>query len=84
MMHPRAFKWNTYIHTWHLWMRLFKIDREAAEYIMLNTHKHRKYPIDESKYELIELFSWNSTPQGHNYWLQIHDKLNQRDDYNDV
>ena len=83
-MYPRAYKWNTYIHTWHLWMRLLKIDRKAAEYIMLNTYKHRKHPIDASEYKLIELFSWGSTPQQHEYWMHINEKLNQRADYKDV
>ena len=34
----------------------------------------------ELSYSLIELFSWEDTPQGHNYWSDVHYQLQLKED----
>ena len=60
-----------------------QIDREAAEY--LENEAPKRADFIRYSYDLSECFSFRNAPQGHPYWWQIFDKLEQkRAEYDDL
>jgi hypothetical protein len=56
-----------------------EIDKEAAEYIETEILPNRdgnfvKALIDRGGH-LLDLFRWNKSPQGHEYWIKIFKKV---------
>ena len=51
-----------------------KIDKDAALYAATHFEFEDNYDDTEDA-DLMIAFVWHSTPQGHNYWMNIHAQL---------
>ena len=54
--------------------RVAKIDKGAARYMRTQAPALKDFVYDS---DLICCFVWGDTPQGHDFWEDINDKLNE-------
>ena len=54
-----------------------KIDSSAADYIKNSACHLRTYSTIGSTLSLQSIFVWSETPQGKDYWFNIHAKLGE-------
>ena len=59
-----------------LMAKVAKIDKGAARYMRKHAPNLKDFVYDR---ELVCCFVWDDTPQGHDFWENIYDKLNGED-----
>ena len=58
--------------------RVRKIDKDAAEYLEGDRENDGiDWAVDDENDKLDNIMIWECTPQGHNYWSNIHDQMNK-------
>ena len=48
-------------------------EKGESQYIADDSHPITEW--DEDEHALIQLFDWEGTPQGHDFWLSLHDQM---------